>query len=109
MWRDFSALAELANLATMQTLENVPLLLSPELKCADHVNSMFNHFFAAIKPSANRNKQRVAADMIKLLLPLVVVQEDKEPSGFILTKAERLINQKEDVSCAVFAGMFLCQ
>ena len=86
--------------------DSVPLLLSPELKCADHVNSMFNHFIGAIKPHVNRHRQRIAADLIKLLLPLIVVKEDKEPSSFILTKAERLINQTDDIACAVLAGKF---
>ena len=106
IWSSFTPLAKLANLGTLQSLE-VPLLLSPELTCPDNINSMFNHFFKQLRNGVNRRKQLILCDMIKLLLPLIVIKNDREPPEYILNKAERLVNQNEDISGSVLASEFI--
>ena len=105
VWSHFSSLAKLANLSNLQSLE-VKLLLSPELTVPDNINSMFNHFFKQLSPSVNRQKQRIVADLIKLLLPLIVVKDDKEPPEFILNKTQKLVNQDDDISCSVLSSKY---
>ena len=103
VWSHFSSLAKLANLSNLQSLE-VKLLLSPELTVPDNINSMYNHFFKQLSPNVNRQKQRIVADLIKLLLPLIVVKDDKEPPEFILSKTQKLVNQDDDISCSVLSS-----
>ena len=68
---------------------------------------MFNHFFKQLRNGVNRRKQLILCDMIKLLLPLIVIKNDREPPEYILNKAERLVNQNEDISGSVLASEFI--